>query len=191
MPMSPIKEMIDKVFFGFPVELEIEFNNDEATYQNKTYKLNEAVDTIDNQIFVSADFYPKVLNHSIGFDFSHRKIVTDDYLFDCELTRTSTLFTKKGKAFAIKLRDFEKNPLGKITIMPNVDFVVNDISPILPAHTSKVWVVDIDSETGHKRRYEQNRYSHYKIWSIQIKDTGKYLLVVENIHEKFTIIVVD
>jgi len=30
MPMTTVKEMIEKAFFGFPVKLEIEFNNDEV-----------------------------------------------------------------------------------------------------------------------------------------------------------------
>ena len=189
-PMTPVEEMIDKVFFGFPAKLQFEFNGDKVTYQNKTYQLNEAVDTIDNQIFVPADFYPKVLNHSIGFCTYHSKIETDNHSFDCELTETSTLFIKKGKAFQIKLLDSEKSPLGELTTMPDNGTITVEKLYIMPTVLYKAWIVDYDAD-GNQRRYEKDIYGHYKWWSITIDEAGEYILTVENTHEKFTIIVVD
>ncbi|WP_163307113.1 hypothetical protein [Dysgonomonas sp. 521] len=177
MPMTPVAEILDKAIFGADIS-KFKFCGNEVTYNNDRYTLCEPVDTIDNQVFVSVDFYLRIFNNLVSI--TGTKIKLHDSFDPPYLTEKSSLFIKKGEYFSIEVLNSIKKSM---TIPPEIGLMGE--SPIVLSALRKVWVIEPDG-MGGQNRYEKDTYGPPKtIMSFKSKETGRYMI------DNFTIIVVD
>ena len=175
----------------------IEINNNEITANNKTYSLLEAPDTINNEIFVSADFFPKVMHSPLGicFEWISGKVEVDfgSITLTEKLTNKCTLYTQVELPFYIQYEDF--NVEGDITITPNNGIVLIDedtFTPILgPVY--KVWTA-VSTFEGElieppREEYRYGKPESIRTWHFEAKEAGQFVIVFKN--KEFKIIVFD
>ncbi|MCD8032391.1 MAG: hypothetical protein LUF85_16600 [Bacteroides sp.] len=197
IPMIPV----EAISFGFPTQIEI--NHNEVTTYNKRFWLTEAPDTINNKIFVPADFVPKVINMPVSMDLAHHMVaagfdmhsIHNPEVFDLgsiTLTESCILYTKVGLSFYIGFESLDVE--GDITFTPdNVVELIDEktFTPII-GPMIKVWTVIYDDEgrkLGSKEEVRQRKPETTRSWHFEAKEAGECVIVFRN--KEFKIQVFD
>lgn len=204
IPMIPIDGI-----FGVP-ELSIKTNNNKIKAYGKTYSLMEKPDIVNNRIFVSADFFPKVMNLPLCIDFVRNTIEAVDFIGDdgydnVMLTEEYTLFIRKGRSFHVGLKNSDdESDIWKFVIVPNDGIELIDESTVPQIrHRSTDWIGEYYGAIGRdekipvpqsqRRKRDSFEKFIYKNWIFEAKKAGRFIFVFENAIRKteFKVIVVN
>ena len=171
---------------SFPT-IKINLNKPEFISRDKTYRF-DALQIIDEKIFVSADFFLKAYNWLVAFGTD----VSDRWRYvklgaTCDL-KGATALMMKGSTLGIKLKVTPEHKW-EFSINPQKGISRDErFTPIVEVeHVMRVWeaTVTLTGETAEPFR-ERDIYETSQTYSFIAKKTGNYTITVENGIDSYT-----
>lgn len=165
---------------NFPA-IKINLNKPEFIFQGKTYRF-DALQIVDEKIFVSADFFPKAYNWQLAFGADVPGLYRDVKLgTTCDL-KGATILTKKGSTLGIKLKVTPEHKW-TFSISDEKGISLDDYST--PAveikHVMRAWetTMTLDGEEVEPA-HERDIYETSQTYGFIAKKQGNYTITVEN-----------